>query len=116
MAKLESKFQANLIKEIKERFPGCYVMKTDPDYIQGLPDLLILHKDRWAALECKRSEKASHRPNQDFHVDKMDDMSFASFIYPENKEEVLDELQLALQPSGKARVSRSQSKRMAQKD
>lgn len=96
VSRLERDFQAKLIKEIKNIFPGCIVMKTDPTYIQGLPDLLILNKDRWAALEVKRSEKASKRPNQDYYVDKMDDMSYASFIYPENKEDVLDELRKAL--------------------
>lgn len=30
---LENKFQANLIKELKERFPGCIVMKmTRPTF------------------------------------------------------------------------------------
>lgn len=94
--KLERDFQAKLIKEIKNIFPGCIVMKTDPTYIQGLPDLLILNKDKWAALEVKRSEKASKRPNQDYYVNKMDNMSYASFIYPENKEDVLDELRKTL--------------------
>lgn len=95
-SKLERDFQAKLIKEIKNEFPGCMVMKTDPTYIQGLPDLLILHNDKWAALEVKRSAKASKRPNQDYYVGKMNDMSFASFIYPENKEDVLDELRKTL--------------------
>lgn len=93
MSKLESKFQAELIREIKERFPGCYVIKTDPTFHQGLPDLLILYCNRWAALECKRSANAPKRPNQQWHVDQMDAMSFSRFIYPENKEEVLDDLQ-----------------------
>lgn len=87
---LENKFQAKLIKEIKDRFPGCIVMKNDPSYIQGIPDLLILFKNRWAALEVKKSSNASHRPNQDYYVEEMNKMSFASFIYPENKEDVLD--------------------------
>lgn len=95
-SKLERDFQAKLIKEIKSIFPGCIVMKTDPTYIQGLPDLLILHNDKWAALEVKRSANASKRPNQDYYVEKMDDMSYASFIYPENKEDILDELRETL--------------------
>ena len=90
---LESKFQANLILELKELFPGCIVMKNDPNYIQGIPDLIVLWGDRWAALEVKRSSKASQRPNQEYYVDKMDNMSFARFIYPQNKEEVLNEIQ-----------------------
>lgn len=95
-SKLERDFQAKLIKEIKSIFPGCIVMKTDPTYIQGLPDLLILHNDKWAALEVKRSANASKRPNQDYYVEKMDDMSYASFICPENKEDILDELRETL--------------------
>lgn len=68
-------------------------MKNDANYIQGIPDLIILYKDMWAALECKRSKNESHRPNQDFYISLMDEMSYASFIYPENKEKVINELQ-----------------------
>lgn len=96
MGKLERDFQKNLIKELKDIFVGCIVMKNDSSYIQGIPDLLILYNDKWAALEVKKSRVASHRPNQEYYVDKMDGMSFARFIYPENKEVVLDELQQTL--------------------
>ena len=89
---LENKFQANLIKELKERFPGCIVMKSDSSYIQGIPDLLVLHNDKWASLEWKKSRNAPKRPNQEYYVNKMNHMSFSRFICPENKEEVLNEL------------------------
>lgn len=104
---LESKFQANLIKELKDRFPGCVVLKNDPNYIQGFPDLSVFYKDKWAWLETKRSRNASHRPNQDYYISLGKEMSFASFICPENKEGVLNELQQAFQPRRKTRVSRS---------
>lgn len=90
---LERDFQAKLIKELKNIFKGCIILKNDPSYIQGIPDLIILFEDKWAALEVKKSRTASHRPNQEYYVDLMDRMSFASFIYPENKEEILYELQ-----------------------
>ena len=92
---VESKFQAGLIKTLKKIFPGCIVMKTDPTYMQGVPDLLILYGDKWAALECKKSANAKKQPNQEHYVNRMDEMSFSRFINPENKEEVLDELQQA---------------------
>ena len=96
MAK-ESAFQANLIRDLKSIFPGCMVLKNDPNYIQGVPDLLVLYNDRWAALECKRSKNASHRPNQEYYISRMDGMSFAAFVYPENREDILDELQRAFE-------------------
>ena len=99
MAKPESGFQAKLIKEIYEIFgqDECIVMKTDPNYIQGIPDLLILYKDRWALLECKKDRDAEHQPNQDWYVEWLNSLSYSSFIFPENKEAVLYELQQALQ-------------------
>lgn len=96
MGRLERDFQAKLIKELKVMFKGCIIVKNDPNYIQGIPDLLILYNDRWAALEVKKSATAHHQPNQEYYVDLMDQMSFAAFIYPENKEEILYELQQAL--------------------
>lgn len=89
----ESKFQHELIQDLKKRFPDCIVMKNDPNYIQGIPDLLVLHGKHWASLECKKDASSKHRPNQDYYVDKMDRMSFSRFIFPENKEEVLDDLE-----------------------
>lgn len=90
---LESKFQSEVIQNLKNRFPGCIVLKNDSSYIQGIPDLTIFYEDMWATLECKKDKRASHQPNQDYYVKIMDEMSFSSFIYPENKEEVLDELE-----------------------
>ena len=89
----ENQFQSNLKKELKEIFPGCIVTKLDSGNIQGIPDLLILYKNKWATLENKRYSKASHQPNQDYYVNKMNKMSFSRFIYPENKDEVLRDLQ-----------------------
>jgi len=93
MSKLENKFQHELIKEIKERFPHSYVMKLDSSYIQGIPDLLILYKNHWAVLECKRNAKASFQPNQKYYIEELNKMSYSNVIYPENKEVVLNEIQ-----------------------
>ena len=95
----ENQFQRTLVKEIRNHYNNeCIVTKLDSGYIQGIPDLLILHKDKWATLECKKSKNAHRQPNQQYYVDKMDKMSFSKFIYPENKEEVLNELHETLEP------------------
>ena len=93
--KKESAFQKQLKDELSDRFPGCIIMKNDSTDIQGIPDLTILYKDKWATLECKKSRNADHQPNQDYYVEMMNDMSYSSFIFPENKEEVLNELEQA---------------------
>lgn len=96
----ENKFQSKLIKELEKRFPGCIVLKNDANYIQGIPDLTVLYKGRWAFLECKKSAHEEHQPNQDYYIERGDEMSFARFIFPENKKEVLNELQCTFQPRG----------------
>ena len=80
MAKLERDFQKDLMDEIRD------------GYIQGIPDWTILYKDKWAVLEAKKSKTAKKQPNQPYYVEELDKMSFARFVYPENKDEVLSEL------------------------
>lgn len=95
---LENKFKTELVGELEDMFPGCIIAHLDPNETQGIPDLLILYNDKWAALEGKKCEDADVRPNQPYYVDIMDEMSFARFIYPENKEEVLRDLQQTFEP------------------
>lgn len=89
-SKLESGFQDKLRDELKELFPGCFVLKMDQ--FQGIPDLLVLYKNKWALLENKKSAKAIHQPNQDYYVELFNKLSFSRFIFPENKDEVLKDL------------------------
>ena len=89
-SKLESGFQDRLVQDLKEMFPGCMTFKMDQ--IQGIPDLLVLYNEHWASLECKKSANAKRQPNQEYYVGRMNEMSFSRFIYPENKDDVLQEL------------------------
>lgn len=107
MGTRESEFQAGLIKEIKARFPGAMVLKNDPNYIQGIPDLIVLYNDKWAMLECKRTSNSLKRPNQEYYINKFGKMSFASFVSPDNKEEVLNELEQSFATCRKACNSKS---------
>lgn len=92
---LESKFQREVIEDLRELFPGCIVLKNDANYMQGIPDLIILFENKWALLEVKRSSTEPRRPNQDYWVGIADEMSFAAFIFPENRMEILSALQQA---------------------
>lgn len=100
----ESRFEAALIRELEAQFPGAIILKNDPNYLQGFPDRLILFENKWAAFEVKASRLASHRPNQDYYIDLLDQMSYASFVYPRNREVFLDELQQALRVSRATRI------------
>jgi len=105
---LERDFQARLIKRIERMFPDCVVLKNDTGYKQGIPDLTILYGNRWAILECKRkrpTKESDYEPNQEWYIEKLDHMSFSACIYPENMEEVLDDLQSAFAPRRGARLS-----------
>jgi hypothetical protein len=102
----EADFQAKLIKKLREMFPGCLILKNDSGYLQGVPDLIILYNDRWAMLEVKASEHSRIRPNQPYYVERLNEMSFAAFIFPSNEQETLRALQQALEFGGNTRLPR----------
>lgn len=88
----ERHFQSQLIKELRHRFHGCLILKNDPELRQGIPDLTVFYKDRWAMLEVKADKDSPQQANQEYYVDEMNAMSFAAFIYPSNQEDVLADL------------------------
>jgi len=101
----ESSFQRFLIQKIRSMFDGCIVLKNDASYLQGVPDLLILFEDKWAALEVKAAITSPKRPNQRHYVKTMNDMSYAAFVYPGNEEDVLYDLQQTFRPNRSTRFS-----------
>lgn len=103
----ERDYQAQLIKKLRRMFRGCVILKNDSEYMQGIPDLLILFEDKWAMLEVKASEDSQTQANQEYYVDLLDRMSFADFIFPENENEVLDALRKTFKPRRAARLSKS---------
>ena len=100
----EGNFKKKLTSDVKNLFPGVIIIWADVQQTQGKPDMILLHGDRWAALEVKAASKSARRPNQPHWVEKMNGMSYAAFICPENKGEVLDGLQQALRPRGQTRL------------
>jgi hypothetical protein len=103
----EAGYRRKLVKKLTGLFPGCFIFENDPSRNQGVPDLLILFKGFWAMLELKRSASASLRPNQNYHIQHFNNMSFAALIYPENEEQVLSDLQSAFGVRGATCLSQS---------
>lgn len=108
MPRRETPFQADVVLRIRKMFPECLILRGNSASLQGIPDVLIVYGDRWAFLEFKRSANEVHQPNQDWYVDKLNQWSFAAFIFPENEEEVLRELQYAFRPRRASRISQRQ--------
>lgn len=105
---LERDFQAKFIKKVRRMFPGCWVLKNDSGYQQGVPDWAIFYGNKWAMLEIKRerpTKESDWEPNQEWFIEEFDRMSFAACVYPENEQEVLDDLQRAFTPRRGARLS-----------
>lgn len=100
----ETQYEAKLKSRIRERFPGCVIMKNDASRTQGIPDILILWNNQWAMLEVKMDGSSIRQPNQDYYVEKFHKMSFAAFINPEIQEEVLDAMEQSFESSRQACV------------
>jgi Holliday junction resolvase len=94
---LERDYQPKLIKKLERMFPGCVILKNDSSYLQGIPDLVIFYGARYAFLEVKAERDSPIQVNQPYYVEKLNQMSFAAFVYPENEREVLRALSDALQ-------------------
>lgn len=103
----ENQYQTKLIKKLEKMFPGCVILKNDPTYQQGILDLTILWENNWASLEVKISSSANLQPNQEYYVERLDKMSFAAIIYPDNETEILSALQQAFRPPRRTRISES---------
>lgn len=89
----EAEYQSDLKKKLKKIYPQAIIIKNDPIDLQGVADLSIIDGPKGALLEVKISKDAKHRPNQDYYVDRQNERGgFGRFIYPENEEEVLREL------------------------
>jgi len=103
----EAQYQSKVIKRLERMFPGCMILKNDATYRQGIPDLIVLWNDHWASLEVKVGPSIRKQPNQDYYIEKLSEMSFAAYIYPDVEEEVLNALQQAFKSPRRARVPQS---------
>lgn len=90
----EGAYKTALAKRIIKRFGSdvCEVIALDSR--QGLPDRLVVFRGGfWAFLEAKITATAKRQPNQPYYIERFGRMCFAAFIYPENEEAVLNDLE-----------------------
>ena len=89
---LEKNFQSKIIKYLKAK--GCVVIKYQQNATTqaSIPDVIFLKDGFWGAIEVKKNKTARFRPGQKEMVAKMNDMSWAKVVYPENWSETQKEL------------------------
>lgn len=89
----EAQLQRKIITWLKER--GCVVIKLSavPGVPNGIPDVLFLKGKHWGFFEVKASPTARFQPLQKEWVAKLDSMSYARVVYPENWKSIKDELE-----------------------
>lgn len=93
MMPLENKFKAKVMRKLKE-IEGGFFFTKEALSLRGYPDILGCYKGRFIALEVKRSKadctRATGRtPLQRYILGKITDSGgYATFIYPENEDEV----------------------------
>ncbi len=97
MSAKETNFEKKVIEKLMRWYPDAIVLKIHPGLNPGFPDRLALIGSSWLAFEVKRSIDSAKRPNQDYYIDLLNQMSAASFVYPENQERFFDEVQRTFQ-------------------
>lgn len=88
----EGRFKEEFSNELSFLFPDIVMLKNDEQMLQGVPDMLLLFEDKWAMLEFKANENSAVQPNQRYYVGLFNTMSYSTFVFPENRDEVLEEL------------------------
>ena len=89
----EADFQSKIVKWLRSK--GCMVLKYQQNATTraGIPDIIFLKEGFWGAIEVKKSKTAKFRPGQKEMVAKMNEMSWAKAVYPENFDETKKELE-----------------------
>lgn len=86
---MEKKVQTKLIKFLRSK--GFYVIKTHPGMgtPTGCPDVIALGEGFYCCFECKGSKVSKWQPLQRETIEKLNVMSFAWAVYPENYDDVI---------------------------
>ena len=88
----ENKFKDKIKKRLN-LFPNSYHFTKEAVSLRVIPDIIGCSNGKFFALEVKASRNSNKTEMQKHILEKIKRAgSFASFIYPENEEEVLTAL------------------------
>ena len=92
----EADFQKTIVRWLRSK--GCLVLKYQQNATTraGIPDIIFLKEGFWGAIEVKKSKTAKYRPGQKEMVAKMNEMSWAKVVFPENWADTRKELEIML--------------------
>ena len=89
----EATFRTKWLNKFKKLSPDIFIEFADPKRKNGIPDVIIFYKKKYARLETKRSKNASKRLHQQYYIDYFNSQGiYAAFLTPENQEEVYNAL------------------------
>ena len=89
----EAKLQSEVIKWLRSQH--CFVMKCSvmPGIPAGTSDVFFCYEGFYGFIEVKKSKTAKFQPLQPEFLEKMHNWSWAKAVYPENWDEIKQELE-----------------------
>ena len=94
----EATFRTKFINKFCERTGkkknvDIFVEFADAGKVNGIPDLIIFYKKKYARIETKREQDAAKRLHQEYYINMFKKQGiYAEFLMPENEEEIINGL------------------------
>lgn len=88
----EADFQKKVIAWLKKQ--GCLVLKYEQNATTraGVADVFFCKEGFYGFIETKKAKNSPLRPGQKEFIEKMDEWSYGRICYPENFEQIKEEL------------------------
>lgn len=86
---LEKNIQSKFISDLRKSGYKCFKQQMNATTRAGTPDLFIFKEGFWGWIEFKQHKNSKARPGQKENVAWANENSWGSFVYEENKAEVL---------------------------
>lgn len=92
---LENKWKKTKLFPRLRKISNCEFFTKEARSISGIPDIIGCINGRFFALEVKRSEKSKRSALQEYFIKNYNIVGgYCMFVYPENLERVIAELEL----------------------